>query len=350
MAKNAYLVITDLHFGNLVTTTRVNYRDENFDVMKKLLNIAVKYRQRGYVVTALLLGDVFHNSYKDVTEALLDKDFFNLWKLKIGDIYTVMGNHEFTYYRANPFYTAIASIESERVNRVSNKIWTPVGTMNVFRVVDELKDGEVTFYFNHYNTGVQQPHGDVNIGLFHQELLDPQIANEVRFSSNKLNWTKKTELENSGILSGYRYCFLGHMHTVYGVWKAGDTYLQYLASLGRTNETEVGNNFLERNVPAVIVEDGKFIAVEDNFITLLPREDCIVEEVITRNHEKYEEQKEVKVLRNYIPYGDDPMENIEKIFREDAGILEIIHDLSVSEEDSRIRNIKRKMRALGIGN
>lgn len=350
MGKNAYLVITDTHLGNMVTSSRKNYRDEIFSVEKQLLEIAIKYKKADYNVIALFLGDIFHNSYKDVTDALLDKDFINLWRLKVGEIFTVMGNHEFTYYKANPFYTSIASIESELVQKVSNKVWTPLGVSNILRVVDTLEDGEVSFYFNHYGTGVQTPTGSINIGLFHQELVDPQIRAEAERTIGKSIYAKTTELENSGILAKYDYCFLGHMHSIYGVWKAGKTYLHYLASLGRTNETEVRNDFLERNVPCIIVEDGKFISVQDNFITLLSREESIVEEVITKNKERYTEAKEIRSIRDYVPLGDNPIENLQTRFAEEPNVLGIISDLLKTDEDFRLAKIKRDMRGLNIGN
>lgn len=349
MGRTVYLIITDLHLGNLVTATRRNYRNEVAVVEAQLIKIAARYKQQGYNVVALMLGDIFHNSYKDVTEALTDKDFIGLWRLKVGEIYTVMGNHEFTYYKANPFYSTLSRIEAESVSRILNKVWTPLGMSNTIRVVDRLEDGDVVFHFNHYGIDVLEPEaGKTNIGLFHQDLVDYQIVHQIREENNRNFFGKATELEQNGTLRGYQYCFFGHIHTIYGVWKAGDVYLHYLASLGRTNEGEVRDDFLERNVPGVIVEDGKFVEVEDNFIQLATREETIQEELVRRNHKKYEEQKEVRMLRHYAPLGDDPMENLREIFREEPGVLQIMEELRSADEDQRFLSLRRRMRGMGI--
>ena len=347
MAKNVYLLITDTHFGNLVTSTRKAYREEMQDTQSKLLEIAVKYKKAGNNVIACFMGDIFHNSYKDVTEALIDKDFLHLWQQTLGDIYTVMGNHEFTYYKANPFYTAVNCIESDAVRGIINKVWMPLGIDSVIKVVDRLEDGEVVFHFNHYGTGIRNPEIEkINIGLFHQDIIDPVIRESAK---GNLNYVQTVDVDKSGILTGYQYCFFGHIHNVYGVWKSNGVYLQYLASLGRTNETEVRNDFLERDIPAIIVEDGKFVGIEDNYVQLLPREKCIVEEVVIKNQEARQRVKEVRELKDYIPFGDNPVDNVKQIFTETPTVLQIINDLQTSENDNIYTEICRKMRDLRIG-
>lgn len=176
MAKNVYMIVTDLHFGNIAASSRLNYRKEVEFVKCKLLETAIKYRSNGCTVKMLLLGDIFHGSYRDVTDALVDFSFFTMWREKIGEIYTVLGNHELTYYKANPFYALINKMESEAVQKIINKVWTPLGLSNTIRVVDKLEDGNVDFYFNHSSTAVQSVSVNddkVAIGLFHQDLIDP---------------------------------------------------------------------------------------------------------------------------------------------------------------------------------
>ena len=350
MAKRAYLIIPDLHLGNIKSANRIDYRRELQVAEEALLRTAIKYRKQGYEVVAMLLGDVFHGSYSDVTTALLDKDFLDLWKKKVGPLYTVVGNHELSYYKANPFYTAIATIESERLQRITNKVWTPLGTTNTLEVVDRVTDGEVTFYFNHYGTGIQQPGDGINIGLFHQDILDPEIKSAVSREGSRIDYVKTTAIERSGILDGYQYCYFGHLHTVYGVWKAKDTFLVYLGSLGRTNETEVRDDFLERNIPAVLVDDGVFKGIEDNFIMLLPRAECIREDVVNNMREDYQQTKEIKEAREYVPLSDDPVANVLSMYAENPGVTALVNELWTNEYDTRAIELRRKMRKLGIGN
>lgn len=350
MAKNAYMIITDLHLGNIAATSRIDYRNEITRVKTALLETAMKYKKCGWNVIALMLGDVFHGSYRDVTTALMDADFINLWRLKIGEIYTVLGNHELTYYKANPFYALIASVESERVCNIINKVWTPLGLSNVVRIVDRLVDGEVCFYFNHYSTGIQKPGSEeCAIGLFHQDIIDRQIVEEVQQRYNKSYYGNTVALETSGILDGYKHCYFGHIHTVYGIWKANDVYLHYLASLGRTNEKEVSDDFLERNIPVILVEDGRYRGQEDNFIQLLSRSECISESEVEINHEIYLGRKERKDIREYKPILDDPVNDLEIFFQEDLDASRILTEL----RDSRcswLITLKSRLRGIGIEN
>lgn len=344
MGRTAYLLIPDVHLGNILSPNRINYRNEMLDVQIKLTRIAVDYKKAGYDVVALFLGDIFHSSYRDVTSALVDKEFITMWNDKIGKIYSVVGNHELTYYKANPFYTAIAEMQSEKIKAITNKVWTPLGATTTINVVDELIDGEVCFLFNHYGTNISAPKdGLINIGLFHQDLIDPQIKREMERSDRRLSFVKETELENSAILRGYQYCYFGHLHTVYGAWKAGETYLVYLASLGRTNEGEVRNDFLERNIPAVLVEDGQLKGIKDNFIQLLPREECIREDVLEKMREHSVKQKEKKELRNYTPIKDDPMGSLKVTFLDNAIISRILSDLEFDSVDSYYKDLHRRM-------
>lgn len=347
MGKTVYLIIPDLHLGNIMAANRINYRAEMEFVQGELLKIAIKYKRQGFTVKTLFLGDIFHHSYKNVTEALTDYSFLQAWFNKVGECYTVLGNHELTYYKANPFYNAIRSIDSESVVKIKNKVWTPLGAVNVLNVVDELHDGEVGFYFNHYGTGIHSCKDDkVKIGLFHQDIIDTSIANDTNTSGRRIDWLKPVELERQSILDEYDYCFFGHLHTVYGVWKTEKTFLVYLASLGRTNETEVRDDFLERNIPGVIVEDGVFCGIEDNVIQLMKREECISEEVVEAMRASYAEAKERAGLRDYIAMNDTPINNIKHLFVEYPAIVRILEDLESNEVDTRFNEIQELYRRL----
>ena len=348
MAKNAYMIITDLHFGNIAASTRLDYRKEIEFVKCRLLENAIKYKNDGYNVKTLLLGDVFHGSYRNVTDALIDISYFTMWREKIGELYSVLGNHELTYYKANPFYVLLSKMESERVQKIMNKVWTPLGLSNVFRVMDNLKDGEVVFYFNHYGTGIQVPDGSSEaIGLFHQDIIDPLIIDEMRKKYNSEYYGASRELDRLQVLSDYKHCFFGHIHTAYGVWQTGKTYLHYLASLGRTNEREVNDSMLERNVPCVLIEDGKLLTIEDNFIILPERKECISESNVMLNQQEYGLRKEVKNLRDYVPVDDNPVKDVQTLFKGDACAERVLGELA-DGRCSWLISLNSKLRGLGI--
>lgn len=313
MGKVAYLIASDLHLNYKNLRSRIDYRAEVETVCNELVSVAARYKNNGYKIVLLLLGDVFNRSYNDIFNACSDNNFFYVWALKYGDIYSVLGNHELTYYSANPFYTLISNIESEKVKSILNRVWEPVGSSGVIRVVDRLEDGEVTFLFNHYGTGISQPDvGKVNIGLFHQDIVSPEIvqASALRYSTETVCTTM--DIEGSGLLDAYDYCFFGHMHTLYGTFKTNaNTVLCYLASLGRTNVKEINDKFLQRNIPVICTEDGHFVGAFDNFFNLPSREESVKEDKVQEAKHNAELVKEKKIIKNSTPVSTDSIKNVQ---------------------------------------
>jgi DNA repair exonuclease SbcCD nuclease subunit len=300
-------------------------------IREELVKTALRYKQNGFEkVNLLLLGDVFHRSYVKVDSAMYDCSFFIMWREKIGDCFSVVGNHELSYYKSNPFFSLVSEIESQKLAGVSDRVWAPNGLLPVIRVVDSLECGNVRFYFNHNRAGISRPEvdGSINIGLFHQDVVCSQIkkAAEARLGSDI--WGTVTDFESTDVFDGYDYCFFGHMHSIYGTWKLENgTVLCYLASLCRTSVTEVNDNQLERNLPVVKVVDSKFDGIDDNFIRLPSYEECIDHSKVLLNKENYQQAKVMKLARSYSPLDDDPMESLRAYYAEDAYMLKIVDGL-----------------------
>lgn len=318
-SRNAYIVITDLHMTYVKKDNRYNYQQELNHVFNQINDCIDKYASRGYNVVLLLLGDVFDKGYLSTFDAISANNSFICLRNKCSAIYSVIGNHELSYYSNNPFFTLTTEINSEKLQKVRNKVFTPQGLINVVNVVDCIEDGEVCFHFNHYGTEISKPvEGKINVGLFHLDIVCNEILQEAqrRLQENKIWGSHPVNFENNNPFKGYDYCFLGHLHKVYGLWKwideetNKDTFLYYLASLGRPNYTEVNNNFLERNLPAILVEDGKLLEVEDNLFDLLSVEQSVKMDVVATLQEKNEQRKRRKIFREYVPIADDPVTNI----------------------------------------
>lgn len=220
MANNAYLIISDLHDFYKNIENRINYVKEIDVVKQKILEIGIKYREAGWNVNAILLGDVFHRAYQSVDFAILANNYWMLAKKLFTDIYCVLGNHETTYYASNPFYTLVNSIESEKVRKILNKVWQPRGLENIFRVVDTVVDGNVILHFNHYGTPISRAIPEkVNIGLYHQDIINSEIRDLMTTTySNDLYYCRPINFDNTDIFDGFAYNFFGHMHKVYGTW------------------------------------------------------------------------------------------------------------------------------------
>lgn len=336
MGKNAYLVVTDLHLSYKNLRNRLDYREEMNNICKELLSLATTYSGQGYEVTLLLLGDVFHRSYNNIFNACNDNNFFYLWHQTFGKIYSVVGNHELSYYQSNPFYTLVSDIKSDRVRGIMNRVWHPVGSSGVIEVVDTLQDGEVNFIFNHYSTGIAAPEpGMKNIGLFHTDLVSPEILQTSDMRSGLHSFANPVDIEGSNILNGYDYCFFGHLHTIYGTFIDNNgTYLCYLASLGRTNVNEVSDTFLERNVPVICIEDGLFTRADDNKFFLRKRADCIKESALQETQEQAEVQREKIAIKSAVSVGDDPIENVKALLTKDALAFSIFENILQSGVDA----------------
>lgn len=317
--KNAYVIITDLHDTYVKKQNRFSYRNEIMFVKREIFRTIDKYKEKGYSVSLIFLGDIFDRGYLKTFDAVEANNEFICLRNSCDAIYSVLGNHELSFYSDNPFYTLVTEVESKKVQSISNKTWTPKGTLPVLRIPDALEDGEVIFHFNHYATPINKPiEGKVNIGLFHQDIVCNEILDQMtqQLGEKKIWGATPIDLDKVSIFRGYRYSFLGHLHKVYGQWNWTDdttgevSYLYYLASLGRPNCTEVNDAMLERNLPVVCVEDGKFCGVEDNTFDLPDLATAVKQEIVELEHIRYEAQKARKEYKKYKPSDDNPVQNV----------------------------------------
>lgn len=336
MAKNAYMIVSDLHLYFKNISSRVDYVEEMKQVRMKMIDTASKYLKAGYdKVILLLLGDVFHRGYNKVEQAVYDSNFFTLWREKIGECYSVIGNHELTYSKENPFFSLVSSIESDKIKKITNRVWTPKGLLPIINVVDVLQDGEVTFYFNHYNCPISLPDSKISIGLFHQDIVCSEIVASAKQQLGSEVFAETIDFDNAEFFNGYDYCFFGHMHKIYGTWELGNgTTLCYLASLGRTNVGEVNDNFLERSLPVVKVIDGQFQGIDDNKITLAGFSECVNEQIVKEKSEQYELTKAKKQARKYAPLDDNPLDSLFAYYLEDPYSTKVIKELLSNPVDS----------------
>lgn len=320
MSKVAYLIITDLHLSGSNLRGRYDYLKEVSYVISKIIELGNKYRAEGYTeVNLIFLGDIVDRSYKDLTKGIYTNNIFVAFLNIFNNMFSVVGNHELSYYTDNPFWTLMESISSNKIETIKNKTWQPQGFIQLINVVDRLECGDVVFHFNHSNVGISVPEKDkINIGLFHQDIIAKAITEEMKnqFGMDIFE-VQPRYFDKTSVLYGYDYAFFGHMHKVYGHWTyicdstKYKTELFYLASLGRTNHTEVSNNFLERDIPAVILENDKFARIEHNKFNLMTREECVKEEIVLNNQMVREKKKEIKYVIENVPALDEPIKSIE---------------------------------------
>ena len=318
-SKNVYLIVSDLHDTCIKKQNRFDYKGEIKIVYNKIIELIQKYSESGFSVSIMFLGDVFDKGFADTFDGIEANNVFMYLRTQCEQMYSVVGNHELSFYANNPFYTLVSEIESERMQQVKSKTWTPRGVLPILRVPDCVEDGEVVFHFNHFNTGISRPiEGKINVGLFHQDLVCQEILDQMQeqLQTDKLWGTRSIDFNKVSFFKGYDYCFMGHLHKVYGTWRWVDdvtneaSYLYYLASLGRPNYTEVNDAMLERNIPAVVVEDGHLSEVQDNKFILPKLEESVNLSIVESRRKQYEVQKARKQMRLYDPMSDEPIKNI----------------------------------------
>lgn len=337
MENTVWLIISDLHLYYKNLASHLDYVQEMIDVRGEIMKIANRYKEDGFeFVNLLLLGDVFHRSYSKADVAIGDNNFFVMWNQHYGECYSVVGNHELSYYKSNPFFSMVKTIDSEKLKGITNKVWTPTGLLPIIKVVDELEIADVRFLFNHYGTQISRATADgkKNIGLFHHDLVNSEIKQMMVNQRGHDFWSETVEFDNSGVLDGYDYCFFGHMHQVYGTFQMDSgTILCYLASLGRTNIQEISNDFLERNIPAVKIR-GKFMGIDDNKITLPSLEESVNISKVLQKQEDSEKRARRKFAKEYAPLDDDPVKSLQTFYAQDAYRLTIINELLHNSIDS----------------
>lgn len=332
MARHVYLVVTDLHLYYKNLSSRKNYLAELDVARQKIEELCEKYDRP----TILFLGDIFHSGYQSVTQAISDISWFGKLKEITSGLYTVVGNHELSYTKSNPFYGLICGVASSKLP-ISSKVFGHHGVVNV---VDELIDGDTKFVFNHYGTEIDTDKFEgVKIGLFHQDLVTAQVEadNDIQVYGDRL--------EDTSVFSSYDYAFLGHIHSVYGLYREGRTFVDYLGSLGRTNVTEVNDKNRERDIPAVIIEDNKFSRIERNQFLLPSRAESVIEESVIANHEAYEKRKVLHEVRDMRIGNEDSIDNVRVMLKDYGGTALAIVD---SAAEGKLGDLWRSVRPGGM--
>lgn len=353
---NAYHIITDLHDHPSNKSNRIDYPSEVKYVKDRLDEQIDRYAKMGYANYLLYGGDIWDRSIRGADAAMAAQNDMYRRSRKVNGVFVCVGNHEFTYHKNNPFWHLVKSIESDRINRKNTKGgWKEKGNLKCLNVVDKLVDGDVEFIFNHYSAGILTPEvGKKSIGIFHQDIIFKGIVDYMKsknidvFQLEEDIMTTKfgyVYLDNNiEVLRGYDLCFFCHNHKTYGTFINDEigAELDWLASLGRTNATEVHNSFLERRIPTVIVENGKFVRKDENYIALPRREECIDEVAITLQKEKYERSKEKKEVKEYVGTSDNPVNSLRTYFGNQ--LVDLVIDGIVDEKpDEILLEYRRKL-------
>ena len=268
MSKNAYLVMTDLHF-DFQKANRKDYFSEILNSMNDILTIATRYKECGYSVKLCALGDVYDAGLSNASEAMQAIEIFRFFCNQFDTVYSVVGNHELTYAKDNPFWFLVSTVEDISLVE-TRKYLQPRGLSDTITIPSIVHDGDTHLFFNHFGTRAKVPSAEgVRIGLFHQNVGSNDICKM---------WGTFDNVEEASYVQAYNYCFFGHMHLAKGKYFLNSEHTcqgEWLGTIGRTKVNEVNLEDLQVNIPVILVEDGKFKTIEDNLIELLAPAQCI---------------------------------------------------------------------------
>lgn len=341
---NSYILVSDLHKWSNNLANRKDYIGEIEDVEKYIMEAIEEEISLGHRPNVFFLGDIYHRGFKSIAKSINANNDMVLLASYCDIVASVVGNHEITYKKDNPFWTLMCEVETEVLTEVE-----PKGVVNILRVPDVITDGEVSFYFNHYGTDVPLPSNKFNILLSHNDITTKDIVDftesqgRVGYVGNYLDFSKED------IFKGYNVVYLGHEHIRYGSWiytnetTGWETEVNNLGSLGRTNIGEVLDDFLERRLPIIRVKDGKYMETYNKIITLRNGNDSLDKKKIELSLEKRESINEVKRMLDYKPLEDDPLTNIRDMFADDLNKLSIIDCIINNEEDKLFKEIMREL-------
>lgn len=328
-----FLVVSDLHLSGQQKENRFSYDKELQYVFKKILSLIEKYKKQNAEVYIIFLGDLFDRSYKTPAKYGVDSSIFYFLKEKVNGMFVTVGNHELNFYINNPFWTCINCIDSTRLNSLLAKNTQPLGYVNLFDIGDSLEVYDSVFHFNHFSCEDSIPVlGKLNFGFYHKAFYSKELQKDAETRQVPSVFIDHNANSIDAVLK-YDYAFLGHMHWLYGIWKHENTTIYGLASLGRPHKDEVEDNFLERNIPAIIFKNEKFDEIENNFFHIFSKSQSIIPEIDMKQKEAYSMKKTIQKAKEYISYSDNPIDNIRTFVSPEPRLLELF-EKSVQELDN----------------
>ena len=314
--RNKYLIVPDLHIWYKNISCRKDYLGE---LEEALNNIMMYINGDRTINNVILAGDIYHRGFNDLDSSRPIKKYWSNLKYVLnsrgGELYAVIGNHEFSFSKNNPF-------------------WLQDDVL--FKTPEDIIDNGVHFYLESYHCQKSvrdlRESVDCDICITHNEVLPPEMVDFVRKESGRRVFTSKkcTSFERYRV----KHLFVGHMHQVVDTFIVNDNDMnfevQYLGSIGRTSVEEISNEFRERSLPVVEVgidKDGNEGSGKFN-VTQLPlmlREyhETVISEQVEKNRKIRDTQKDLKELKLQ-KVTDDPVEELKQSMNNElvSGIID----------------------------
>lgn len=278
------------------------------------------------------VGDIFNKGFKDIEEYLGWVDWFTqldkLLTQRGGCIYSVVGNHELSYSKNNPFWRLVSKDSFNTVCNWNTKAVSPKGLRDIIHVQDvvEISD-KLSLFFCHYDGMAEcRELVDEHIKMFgdskqrvcisHNSIISYVIENTLKMNYGRdplTHFISHERIESLSLFHKFDYVFNGHMHKAYSNFTITDTEnnkqtkLFYLGSLGRTNSEEINDKDLERMIPCIDVDDLTFTP---HYLTLWSRQDSLVEGYDNKKMEMKLSQQSYDEICEHIIDISNPVEEV----------------------------------------
>ena len=327
-------IIPEEHRWDKNFETRVDYVEECKSYANRILADLEKQKalldpekDRLFVI---YMGDINHRDFSDLESFLYWLQYFiRLNEICDGNVYSLIGNHEITYSHNNLFWM-ISDIQSDWAKERLKHLNASGMLKPLIKVVDELVLNDTMFIMGHYGRDLSEytessisPEIKNVILLTHNQIMNSTVIRHFRENMHRdmsPEHIRYTSLEKEGILprtERLRRVYVGHMHKAYGQFHFVsdidgvnyDVVLDYLASIGRTNVTEIAEDFCERNIPNITC-DIICLYCYCIIFTLVSRGVVVNEATLTRNRETYGSAKAIRELRETHIVMRDPVTDI----------------------------------------
>ena len=288
--KLAHFNIPDIHAYHSLAN-RYDYNAEVIAIIERIGRLVQKYKMQGYTCISLLNGDVAHRgSAKDTLNDYASQAIKLLLSF-FDENYLNLGNHEFSYYKNNPIFKFIHEIEDDRVSRHYPHI-KGSSLVEDLKVVPKVEYEDFEIVFTPYGFTPIRGEKPISHLVMHDDLVSDHAYNKLTTQMPEYRMKRKF-LDAS--LFDYVYC--GHSHLICETWRHGETTVYNMASLGRSNVTEVDDSNRRRIIPVILSENGYFKEVVDESISLHKREDVVDEVKLEKSREAYQQAKDRKQVR-----------------------------------------------------
>ena len=207
------LEITDLHTIFKNPSNRIDLLTTQDSIQQQIIDLV----KANNIKCVIFGGDILDRGLGQVSVSVLYTFLLflkNLYDITEGNVYTVYGNHEFSYAKNNIFYW-VTEILDDSVKEVISTIKADVPSAPIFpfiKCIPSLNFGDVHIHFMHWLPNRKDytiiDDAPYVVGIYHGDILTYEVQ-EKMFAYQKGHGIK---IHNTDIFSCVNLAILNHIH------------------------------------------------------------------------------------------------------------------------------------------